>query len=957
MARTKLILICQSGGEFVVKDDGSMSYTGGDAQAVDINHETRFDDLKLKLAEMLNLEYKSVIMKYFLPGNTRTLITLSNDKDLKRMYEFHGNSVTADVFVQGKAGFDAEAFNTPKRACGIKVAESVTPVPAFTTSAATLHASPLSKQPGCIMSVEERTQTAGGVAHMPTMSPAFTSTNNADATSSIPTGSISATADASQHSLDVFDMNCTPADTVKKRRRTAAWKIGANGPTIGSVTDHVGEKRKHMSKKKNIPSRNIATETDDVDERQDILHSKDSSTSNDPIQASLVESNDAPPELLLKIWKNAITGIGQEFNSAKEFRDALQKYAVAHRFMYKLKKNDTNRASGRCIVEDCSWKIFASWDTSVKKFRIKSMTETHTCESEFMKSYHPKRSWLVSIVKDRLLERPHLKTKELANIIRQDFGIAVNYTHVWRAVEDAKERLLGSYKEAYDQLPRFCEKMTEANPGSNIKLFTSDESKFQRLFVSFHASVHGFQHGCRPILFLDAASLKSRYHETFLAATALDGDDGLFPVAFAIVDTENDDNWRWFLEQLRSVLSTTQSLTFVSDREKGLKKSVLEVFENAHHGYSMHHLLQSFMRNLNGPYHGDGKGSLPINFMAAAHAIRLDGFKTSIDQIRRVSARAYAWVQQIEPECWTNALFKGEPYNHFTSDVAETYIKWIEEVQELPIVPKIEALCSKLMELINTRRTDSSKWPTKLTPSKEEKLQQEACCAYGLKVLFSSDTLFEVHKDSINVVDISERYCSCLDWNASGLPCCHAIAVFNCTGRDVYDYCSSYYKSDTYRLTYSESINSALAPFESSDGEITDAAHVLPPSVSKQQEKKSQAKTKSLSARTVFCSRCKDSGHNKKTCKEPMDDPLSSMDLIDAPISGMDPVDAPSSSIVLVDALSSSVIPVDAPPSSIVPTDAPSSSIVPIDAAPLSIDHVDAHSSSIVPVDPPSSIP
>ncbi|XP_068336653.1 uncharacterized protein [Pyrus communis] len=435
--------------------------------------------------------------------------------------------------------------------------------------------------------------------------------------------------------------------------------------------------------------------------------------------------------------------------------------------------------------------------------------------------------------------------------------------------------------------------MTEANPGSSIKLFTGDERRFQHLFVCFHASIHGFQNGCRPILFLDAASLKSRYHETFLAATALDGDDGLFPVAFAIVDTKNDDKWRWFLEQLRSVLATSQSLTFVSDREKGLKKSVLEVFESAHHGYSMHHLLQSFKRNLNGPYHGDGKRSLPIYFMAAAHAIRIDGFKTSIDQLRRVSARAYAWVQQIEPECWTNALFKGEHYNHFTSDVAEAYIKWIEEVQELPIVPKIEALCSKLMELINTRRTDSSKWPTKLTPSRRKNCNEKL------------------------VAHMS-----------TGLPCCHAIAVFNCTGRDVYDYCSRYYRADKYRLTYSESINPALAPFEALDGEKTDveAAHVLPPLISKQQEKKSQAKTKSVSARTVFCSRCKDSGHNKKTCKEPVDGPFSSMELIDAPISSMDTVDAPSSSIV------------------------------PVDSALSSIDHVDASSSSIVPVDPPSII-
>lgn len=116
MARGKLILICQSGGKFVTNEDGSMSYTGGEAHAVDINYETVFDDLKLKFAKMWNLECKSISIKYFLPGNRQTLISLSNDKDLKRMCKFHGCSVTADVFVMGRrAGFDHEALNRRSR--------------------------------------------------------------------------------------------------------------------------------------------------------------------------------------------------------------------------------------------------------------------------------------------------------------------------------------------------------------------------------------------------------------------------------------------------------------------------------------------------------------------------------------------------------------------------------------------------------------------------------------------------------------------------------------------------------------------------------------------------------------------------------------------------------------------------------------------------------------------------
>lgn len=115
MPKGKLILICQSGGEFLTKDDGSLSYNGGEANALAINPETMFDDLKLKVAELLNMECKSLSIKYFLPGNKRTLISLVNDRDLKRMYDFHKDSVTADVFVTGRAGFSHDALTDADR--------------------------------------------------------------------------------------------------------------------------------------------------------------------------------------------------------------------------------------------------------------------------------------------------------------------------------------------------------------------------------------------------------------------------------------------------------------------------------------------------------------------------------------------------------------------------------------------------------------------------------------------------------------------------------------------------------------------------------------------------------------------------------------------------------------------------------------------------------------------------
>ncbi|KAK6236141.1 hypothetical protein SCA6_011478 [Theobroma cacao] len=869
MARGKLILICQSGGEFVTKDDGSLSYAGGEAHALDISPETAFDDLKYKLAETCNLEYKSLSIKYFLPGNRRTLITLSNDKDLKRMYDFHGDSVTADVFLTGRAGFNRLPFDMhANRQSGKTLAETVTTTAAFrpaATSPATYKVAPgLKDVPVAIATPSDSAKTVNSIIRSPTRA-AITSKRTAH---SIADGLFEVSvADGTALSTDIIDMSASPADTVKKRRRTASWKSGANGLTIVTVADNL-EKGNTTSRKKNARNHKLTVVADNMEQHIEPW------VDNADFDFALQDSSNASPEKLVASWKNGITGEGQDFKSVVEFRDALQKYAIAHRFAYKLRKNDTNRASGVCAADGCPWRIHASWVPSVHVFRIKKLHRSHTCGGESWKTATPAKNWLVNIIKDRLRDSPHHKPKEIANGILRDFGLELNYTQVWRGIEDARQQLQGSYKEAYGQLPWYCDKIEEANPGSFTKLLIGDDRKFQRLFLSFHATICGFESGCCPLLFLEATPLKSKYHEILLTATALDGDDGIFPVAFAIVDIENDESWRWFLEQLKYALSTSRSITFVSDRDKGLMKHVLEIFENAHHGYSIYYLIDSFIQNLKGPFHGEGRASLPGNFLAAARAVRPDGFRMYTDQIKRVSSSAYDWVMQNEPEYWANAFFKGEHFNHVTFDIAELYANWIEEARELPIIPKVEALRCKIMQLMNGCQMESSNWSTKLTPSKQGKVQEECAKACGLKVLFSSDTLFEVHDNSINVVDIDKQHCSCAMWKPTGLPCRHAIAVFNCTNRSLYDYCSKYFTADSFRSAYSESINPACTiayPSGNEKDAIEDYEQIIPPCTSRplsQQKKIRRTKSQGIIRRSVCCTRCKGVGHNKATCKE-----------------------------------------------------------------------------------------
>nr|XP_043640069.1 uncharacterized protein LOC122611159 [Erigeron canadensis] len=880
MAKGKLILICHSGGEFVTNDDATMSYNGGEANAINVTSETLFNDLQLQLAEACDFDQKTVTVKYFLPRNKKTLISVKNDKDVRRMIDFYVDAYTADVFVTGTPGFEDIAIinlqsNNINEVLNVddvvkKITESVNRGRLRTKKDDKVPESP---------PVERKRRATAAAAKT-----AVASDDNRDGATDMSDGGksdCSANENSSSDSPDYvcekgdsgsgsgsgsdyepkrssvqrkrnsqsemnIDVESSPAVIVKKRRCTPTWKFGPNGrPTIVSFPDEefYGPKSPGKSEKaENSGGRDsqgkssrLAAKGDSSDKIRSGIEinvspaaksdSSDKIRSGIEINVSVADDNDqeldissgnqsdcsisndhALPETVVDSWKLAITGVGQKFDSVNEFRAALKKYAIANQFGYRLRKNDSTCAIGGCASEGCNWEISAKWVPTFQSFMIEKLNNVHTCDKDSRISAHPASNWLVDTIKDKLQESPYLKPKEIANKLSQDFGVEVNSTQVCRVIGDAWELLHGSPKDSYNKLPWFCRILVKTNPGSIANLVISN-NRFKSLFISFYASINGFQKGCRPLIFLEAASLKSRYGEILLTATAIDGNDGFFTISFAIVDVEDDDSWHWFLEQLKASILNSRPITFVIDRDKNLKNSVRAVFENAHVGYSIYHLLASFKGDIKGPFHGDGKGFLNVHLLAAAHAVRPAGFKKSTEHIKLISSQAYDWVMQSEPEHWATSSFKGERYNHIIEDVGDSYTKLMEDHRYLPILSKIDALIRIMIDQVKDAKLNASMWSTQLTASKQKELEEEKAKARGLKVFISSDTLFEVREVITHVVNVSDQSCTCTRWKGRGLPCRHALAVFSLTGRNMYDFCSSYFTTDAYCLTYAEFIH------------------------------------------------------------------------------------------------------------------------------------------------------
>ncbi|GMJ02163.1 MUSTANG 7 [Hibiscus trionum] len=739
MAIGKLIVVCQSGGKFITNADGTLSYSGGDAHATSLSVDTKFDDFKSEIADMWKYELDSLTIKYLLPNNKRTLITISTDRDIHRFLEFHEDSASADVYV-------------------------LTPSPPAPS----------------------------------------------DATS----------------------MPCS---------RSSHTMPNASVSPVDAPTDFVADE--HISP---------------ADAPMDWLP-----------DAEDTEKQKAPR---ISSWKSCITGVDQTFNTRRELHEALDKFSLAHGFQYIIKRSDERRYSARCKAEGCPWFIVAPKLSTTKLYRIKKMNDTHTCGVGSIRA-SASRILIASIVKEKLRDTPTCKPKEIIDDIRRDFGIELSYAQAWGGIEAALEEVQGSHRKAYNQLPLLCEKILETNPGSAAILNTKEDLSFHRIFVAFHASIYGFEIGCRPLLFLDCTSLKSKYRGELFTATALDGNDGIFLVAFAVVDVLSDDNWHWFLQQLKTVLSTFHEITFVADTKKEMSESLGSVFPNCFHGYCPHQLTESLKMKFKGSLTVEVVRVLISEFLRAAYAPTAVGFKKCIETIKNISPEAYEWVLQTEPEHWANAFFKGTRYNHLKSSVTKSFCDWVSDLPAMPITQVIEAIRRKMMEFICTRKMDSDQWSSKLTPSAEENLQRILVDSRSLEVVLSPGSWFKVRDtlDIMNVVSLENWECSCREWQINGLPCLHAAAAIEHVGKDVYDYCYSYFSTEAFKITYSESIN----PVPSLDGcTERESSEVLvqPPCITRPvgrpKERKCALKPKQAIKRPVQCSKCKKVGHNKRNCKQ-----------------------------------------------------------------------------------------
>ncbi|CAH9122391.1 unnamed protein product [Cuscuta epithymum] len=262
------------------------------------------------------------------------------------------------------------------------------------------------------------------------------------------------------------------------------------------------------------------------------IHDSESPTSADEADSAHIQA--APGDVNFRLE--------QSFASIDDFYEAVKTYGVQNMYNLTFLKKDKIKCRVKC-VNDCPWLIYCSKVGCSETYKVKTFISSHTCQKEGVKANFADTKWLGNKLIEDFREHPNMTGPEVKDLIYKKCNVMASIAKAYRVKAYASQSLHGNVAQQYSKLPNYCAELLKTNPGSTVELICpkhgeNGPSRFDRIYVCIDACKKGFINGCRPLIALDGCHLSGYYRGQLLAAVSLDGNNGLFIVAYAIVSSE-----------------------------------------------------------------------------------------------------------------------------------------------------------------------------------------------------------------------------------------------------------------------------------------------------------------------------------------------------------------------------------------------------------------------------------
>ena len=566
--------------------------------------------------------------------------------------------------------------------------------------------------------------------------------------------------------------------------------------------------------------------------------------------------------------------LGMKFNGKKQFKKAIIKYGLAERKVIKFVKDEGDRVRVKCDWPTCSWHCLLSTHSNTNSWQIATLKNEHTCPPRRDNRLVTARR-IAEKYEKMIMANPTWRLDSMKSTVQEEMFADVTIPKLKRAKGMVMQKLFDATKGQYQRLFDYQLELLRSNPGSTVIVQLTDEVSciFNRMYICLDACKRGFVNGCRRVVGLDGCFFKGSTTGELLCAVGRDANNYMYPLAWAVVEKENNDTWDWFCDILfRDIhVGSGDGWVFISDQQKGILNAVEKWAPNAEHRNCARHIYANWKKKFKKKewqkkWWRCAKAPCPMLFNLA---------RAKLAQATREGAQA---VLNTDPSHWSRAWFKiGSNCDSVDNNLCESFNKWIVEARFFPIITMLETIRRKVMVRIQENSTKVERWGTMICPNILKKVNAYITQSGFCHAVCNGAECFEVvHWDHRFTVNLLEKTCSCRYWQLSGLPCPHAISCIYFRTNSLEEYIASCYSVSEFKKTYSH----YLQPLEGMHSwPISDRRKPIAPSYvrmpgrpKKERRRDSTEKPKSTRmcklGTVIRCRTCKGVGHNRATCSK-----------------------------------------------------------------------------------------
>uniref|UniRef100_A0A1S4CEV1 MULE transposase domain-containing protein n=1 Tax=Nicotiana tabacum TaxID=4097 RepID=A0A1S4CEV1_TOBAC len=267
-------------------------------------------------------------------------------------------------------------------------------------------------------------------------------------------------------------------------------------------------------------------------------------------------------------------------------------------------------------------------------------------------------------------------------------GLDIGYHKAWRAIQRASALIRGTPEENYELLSSYLYMMKSKNPGTYTNIKIDDNNRFLYMFYEYGSSIAGWNYFI-PVIAVDATFLKSKYRGVLMISVSKDANNQIFPLAFGIAESENNNSYEWYFSELRNNL-----------KQRKVKSEVIKLFQSTARVYTRKE------------------------------------FDLYMSDIAKVDKKTFDYFMEEPLERWARSCSPRRRYDMLTTNIVESMNSVLLEARELPILRMMDFIQVKLHRWFYEKRNKAEGTFYDVSCWVEEELKKKIDLAFTLNFQF-----------------------------------------------------------------------------------------------------------------------------------------------------------------------------------------------------------------------------